>query len=686
MSGGKIQKAGAAYEAALTDNVTGPANAIIKTIDRLKEAFEGLRDPAADANKELQGIAGSMRTMAQESRRMPQGLKIAEGIKRAGSVIANVGQSIGQSLLHIGNQIRNVGFLATGMAAGIGAAMYSTVRVAGDAMEALSAFNAVFRDSAEDVSRWSTSFGKAIGRSSTQMRQGLVNFRAFFTGLGMATDQADAMSMMMQRLSIDMASFFNISDEEGQRRFLGGLAGQSENLLRFGINVQEASLTNTEYAKSLNLTADQMTQLQKVFARAEIITKAMKDMNAEGDAFRTRFSLQNQIKSLSAAFNDMRVAIGGALAGPAQNIVVGLKSLFSAFSEISLSQVRAVIGTMVTLGSVGGAMVAFGTALAALGPPLIALTTAIGALAPLIAAMVANPIIIAPAAVAGVIAATAAVKGLGAAISGIAEQGDGINQLIGRLSRIGEVAQDALQGISDALKTEQWEEAWAIFKQAGMVVFEELRDGFVKMMLAAMHGVVDSFAEIFAPTPPPEGGATPSWGRRVENFRNRLAGAQLALAIREDARARGVPTDAQIRLDQMRAEAAKAAAKQDKAQSEQEEFMQELEEIGRQQLEGMARQEEALKDQQEEREFEDIPSAPITEMVERIKQQFESVGGFGSQFALNAGSFAPVMGPVQKNTEEMVKEQKVTNTKLERMTDALEESEGLVISFLPFDI
>jgi hypothetical protein len=61
-------------------------------------------------------------------------------------------------------------------------------------------------------------------RVETDVKSGMVSFQAFFQGLGFGGKEAAGMSAKMQALSFDLASFFNIQDENAQRRFLAALA------------------------------------------------------------------------------------------------------------------------------------------------------------------------------------------------------------------------------------------------------------------------------------------------------------------------------------------------------------------------------------------------------------------------------------------------------------------------------
>ena len=52
------------------------------------------------------------------------------------------------------------------------------------------------------------------------------------------------MAINLQKLSLDLASFFGIADENAQKRMLAALAGSPEVLDQFGINLKQQELQN----------------------------------------------------------------------------------------------------------------------------------------------------------------------------------------------------------------------------------------------------------------------------------------------------------------------------------------------------------------------------------------------------------------------------------------------------------
>jgi hypothetical protein len=154
---------------------------------------------------------------------------------------------------------------------------------------------------------------KLKGRVDTDVQSGLVSFQAFFQGLGFGGKEAAAFSMKMQGLSYDLASFFNIADDNAQKRFIAALAGSPEVLDQFGINLKQAAIQEELYRMGLKSTVQTTNEMVKTQARLNIIMEAMTSNGIVGDAERTMFTWDNTVKRTTSSLNQLGINIGTAL-------------------------------------------------------------------------------------------------------------------------------------------------------------------------------------------------------------------------------------------------------------------------------------------------------------------------------------------------------------------------------------
>jgi hypothetical protein len=182
--------------------------------------------------------------------------------------------------------------------------------MAGEAEKTELRFKRVFGAMSTSVSMFSSKLATDLGRVETDVKSGMVSFQAFFQGLGFGGKEAAGMSAKMQALSFDLASFFNIEDENAQKRFLAALAGSPEVLDQFGINLKQAALQTELYSMGIKSTVQNTDELTKTQGRLNIIMRAMTSNGIVGDAERTMDTWSNTINRTWSEIKNLGIAIG----------------------------------------------------------------------------------------------------------------------------------------------------------------------------------------------------------------------------------------------------------------------------------------------------------------------------------------------------------------------------------------
>lgn len=185
--------------------------------------------------------------------------------------------------------------------------------MAGEAEKTELRFKRVFGNMSTSVSVFSSKLATDLGRVETDVKSGMVSFQAFFQGLGFGGKEAAGMSSKMQALTFDLASFFNIQDENAQKRFLAALAGSPEVLDQFGINLKQAALQVELYNMGITSTVQNTDELTKTQGRLNIIMRAMQSNGILGDAQRTMNTWDNTVKRTWASLKTLGIAIGNML-------------------------------------------------------------------------------------------------------------------------------------------------------------------------------------------------------------------------------------------------------------------------------------------------------------------------------------------------------------------------------------
>ena len=200
---------------------------------------------------------------------------------------------------------------AAGLAAG-GAAAAATgwklTNLAGDAAEVESKFQVTFGREMPKMVRDLDKFSEATGASRFELRQQAADLGALLVPMIGSQKEASGLSMQMVKLATDLSSFNNIPVAEALEKIRAGLVGEAEPLRSVGVLLSEAAVKQEAYRAGIAKTGAELTEQQKVQARANLILDQTK--LAHGDATRTADSFTNQLRRLRNSISDNATELG----------------------------------------------------------------------------------------------------------------------------------------------------------------------------------------------------------------------------------------------------------------------------------------------------------------------------------------------------------------------------------------
>ncbi len=127
--------------------------------------------------------------------------------KRLSSIGSDALGAFGASLSSIGTKLTG---LSVGMGGALAAGLIPSIKAASDSQEALNKFNAVFKEQSDAAAKFADDLAKNVGRSSTEIKNQLSAFQAFFVGLGFDPTEARELSQQIQQATLDLGSFHNL--------------------------------------------------------------------------------------------------------------------------------------------------------------------------------------------------------------------------------------------------------------------------------------------------------------------------------------------------------------------------------------------------------------------------------------------------------------------------------------------
>lgn len=250
--------------------------------------------------------------------------------------------------------IRNIagGFLTasaiTGAVRGLFEVGKATIAIARDAVETRNKFDVLFGDLKGEVRQFVNVYAQEVGRSRVQTENFISTINGIFTTVGFAGREAAEFSKNITKLTFDLASFFNTTDDEALTALRAGLIGESEPLRRFNVFLSEARVAQEALAQGINKTSKELTDQDKIFLRYQIILKDT--VTAQGDAVRTSDSLANQQKRLSANLENLGDTIGEilvpSLADATKGLNTFLENLTKTFTGKNASLISSFFGSI----------------------------------------------------------------------------------------------------------------------------------------------------------------------------------------------------------------------------------------------------------------------------------------------------------------------------------------------------
>lgn len=198
-------------------------------------------------------------------------------------------------------------------AAGFAAAAYGVwefTEAASHADEMLNVIQASFKGNAQGVIDWSKTMGKELGRSEYALQEFAGNFGSVLDPMFKGTDKdITNMAEQLTALSVDLASFYDTSDEEAKIRLQSGLMGETESVRKLGIDISDQALramhesdpnSKGQY-KSLSTADKTWLRFQKILQDTT---------NAQGDSARTAMGWANSLKRLQGKWQTFMVEMG----------------------------------------------------------------------------------------------------------------------------------------------------------------------------------------------------------------------------------------------------------------------------------------------------------------------------------------------------------------------------------------
>ncbi|MCI8432455.1 MAG: hypothetical protein HFH83_04575 [Lachnospiraceae bacterium] len=211
-----------------------------------------------------------------------------------------------------------------------------------DLQEVQNVVDVTFPSMTRQVEEFAGKAATSFGLSETMAKQFVGTFGAMAKAFGFSEEAAYDMSAALTGLAGDVASFYNITQEEAYTKLKSVFTGETESLKDLGIVMTQTALDSYAIANGFGKTTAKMTEAEKVALRYRFIQEQL--TGAAGDFMRTSDGWANQVRVLKLQFDSLKAAIGQGLINVLTpviklvNTLVGrlmtLANAFKAFTEM----------------------------------------------------------------------------------------------------------------------------------------------------------------------------------------------------------------------------------------------------------------------------------------------------------------------------------------------------------------
>ena len=273
----------------------------------------------------------------------------------------------------IGSKMQSVGrSLSLGVTLPIAALGAASLKAASDAEETFSKFDTVFRDIQGTAEQAFQTLRKEYGLSSTAAKQMLGDTGDLLTGFGFSQQGALELSMEVQKLAVDLASFTNYSGgaKGASEALTKALLGEREQLKSLGIAIMEEDVKRQMALNTKNGIIFATEREAKAHATLQLAIS--QSGNAIGDYARTQDSFANQSRLLRARLEDISVELGQVFLPLATKLINVVSGAVNWFTQLD-SSVKTIIAVVAALA-------------AAIGPLLVGLGFLVSNIIPMLKA------------------------------------------------------------------------------------------------------------------------------------------------------------------------------------------------------------------------------------------------------------------------------------------------------------
>lgn len=185
------------------------------------------------------------------------------------------------------------------------------IELGSDLQEVENVVGVTFPSMSSKIDKFAKNAAASFGLSETMAKKYSSTLGSMAKAFGFTESEAYSMGTTLAGLAGDVASFYNISQDEAYTKLKSVFTGETESLKDLGVVMTQSALDAYALANGFGKTTSAMSEAEKVALRYAFVQDKLSA--AQGDFARTSDSWANQTKVLSLQFESLKSTIGQGL-------------------------------------------------------------------------------------------------------------------------------------------------------------------------------------------------------------------------------------------------------------------------------------------------------------------------------------------------------------------------------------
>lgn len=204
-----------------------------------------------------------------------------------------------------------------------------------DLQEVQNVVDVTFTTMSDRVNEFAQNMATAAGLSETMAKRYVGTYGAMSKSFGFAEAEAYEMSTTLTKLTGDVASFYNITQDMAYTKLKSVFTGETESLKDLGVVMTQSALDAYALANGFGKTTSAMTEQEKVALRYRFVLDQLSA--ASGDFIRTADGWANQTRILKLQFDSLKASIGQGLINILTPVLKVINTLLAKLNTLAAS-------------------------------------------------------------------------------------------------------------------------------------------------------------------------------------------------------------------------------------------------------------------------------------------------------------------------------------------------------------